>query len=270
MTRELTVSEDLKKYNIENLKDEFLGISSFLERIKKLKKFRPTFIEGISEGQLSKDYIKSKKAHLADLTVKLKRDCITDLMILTGTQKKSLDRGLIKFFKNSYNLDNLSNYSRTWFIFTRKPRKKEIKEIKNTANNSLLTMLLFTKTKENQKKLIKEHLDNETKTNLLKIKNKIKKWEQKQSKILQKKRTYCVETPNENPNISTKRFRINQTNNIKSLEIDITKTENPKHKNHHPDPIFFNLDCYFTNSYYYEEINCFLKSNFQPTLFFLD
>ncbi|KAJ6229526.1 hypothetical protein M0813_07755 [Anaeramoeba flamelloides] len=121
-------SSELVCQDLTKIKNDFNGVTSFSERLKKLQKWRPNCIKGLPPKYLRKEYVKDKNKVLLPRKVKIKRDCITDLVLLCSKGKKAIERGLATFFKKYYSLRNVSNYSREWLIFA---QQKDFLKMKN-------------------------------------------------------------------------------------------------------------------------------------------
>ncbi|KAJ6250378.1 phd zinc finger-containing protein-related [Anaeramoeba flamelloides] len=113
----LTFSPELVTKDITQAKNDFKGVTSFRKRLKMLHKWRPQGVIGLQIHNLKKDFLKRTPKTAVLQPIKIKRDCITDLVLLTNKPKKSIERGLATFFKKYYLLQNISNYSREWLIF---------------------------------------------------------------------------------------------------------------------------------------------------------
>ncbi|KAJ3451888.1 hypothetical protein M0812_03646 [Anaeramoeba flamelloides] len=118
-------SAELACQDLVKIQDDFKGVTSFSERLNKLQKWRPNCIKGLPPRYLRKEYVKDKNKALLPTKVKIKRDCITDLVLLCSKGKKTIERGLSTFFKKYFSLKNVSNYSREWLIFA--PQKEFLK-----------------------------------------------------------------------------------------------------------------------------------------------
>ncbi|KAJ3442975.1 hypothetical protein M0812_12728 [Anaeramoeba flamelloides] len=121
-------STELVCQDLTTIQNDFQGVTSFSERLKKLQKWRPNCIKGLPPKYLRKEYVKDKHKALLPRKVKIKRDCITDLVLLCSKGKKTIERGLATFFKKYYSLRNVSNYSREWLIFA---QQKDFLKMKN-------------------------------------------------------------------------------------------------------------------------------------------
>ncbi|KAJ6231721.1 hypothetical protein M0813_05452 [Anaeramoeba flamelloides] len=117
----MSISTKLSQYNIEELKKEFTKLISYNSRLQKLHQIRPDCFFGIENHQFDKAWIKKNKTDLQDKgpkKVKILKECITDLSILTTKSKRTLERGINTFFKKNFNLKNCSLYSRNMLVFT--------------------------------------------------------------------------------------------------------------------------------------------------------
>ncbi|KAJ3444099.1 retinitis pigmentosa gtpase regulator a-related [Anaeramoeba flamelloides] len=114
---QLTFSPELISKDIEQAKNDFKGVTPFRKRLKMLHKWRPKGVIGLDISNLKKTFLKRTPKTAILQPIKIKRDCINDLVLLTNKPKKSIERGLATFFKKYFLLHNISNYSREWLIF---------------------------------------------------------------------------------------------------------------------------------------------------------
>ncbi|KAJ3447482.1 partitioning defective 3 related [Anaeramoeba flamelloides] len=186
-------STDLLSQDLPNIKKDFQGITSFRERLKKLQKFRPSSIIGLNSSNLNKGYLKNKCKKTLPTRIEIRRDCITDLVLLCSKPKKSIERGLATFFKKYYLLKNVSNYSREWLVFgsdneNRKKTDEKDKTTKMSKQNSK------TKLKQKLKKNKKQKLKLKHKPQL-----KYQKKKRKNTQVDGKPLTFNQRTKKKNP-----------------------------------------------------------------------
>ncbi|KAJ3424273.1 tpr domain protein in aerotolerance operon batb [Anaeramoeba flamelloides] len=150
------MSHSPKKKQTKTSKQAKVGSCSFRKRLKLLLKVRPDGVEGLTtlhlellkKGNNLKNELVSKIK--PPTQVKIKRDCIADLVNLIHRPKKSIQRGLATYFRVSFGLYNISNYSREWLVFgpkTEQPKRKRMQK-KGLGTN-------FQKNKPLAKKLTK-------------------------------------------------------------------------------------------------------------------
>ncbi|KAJ3430600.1 hypothetical protein M0812_23611 [Anaeramoeba flamelloides] len=128
-------SSELACQDLVKIQNDFKGVTSFSERLNKLQKWRPNCIKGLPPSYLRKDFVKDKNKAKLPTKVKIKRDCITDLVLLCSKGKKTIERGLATFFKKYFSLRNVSNYSREWLIFA---PQKDFSKMKNNKTQQKL------------------------------------------------------------------------------------------------------------------------------------
>ncbi|KAJ3424537.1 DNAj domain (prokaryotic heat shock protein)-related [Anaeramoeba flamelloides] len=171
-------SSDLLSQDLINIKKEFQGITSFRKRLKKLQKVRPNSIIGLTFYDLNKDYLKNKNKTTLPQRIEIRRDCITDLVLLCSKPKKSIERGLATFFKKYYLLKNISNYSREWLVFgpdNENRKKMNLTDVARKHSNKKANMRPNRKQKQKLKK-------NKNKKQKLKLKHKLLRNKQKKKK----------------------------------------------------------------------------------------
>ncbi|KAJ6249524.1 hypothetical protein M0813_16945 [Anaeramoeba flamelloides] len=168
----LTFSPELITKDITQAKNDFKGVTSFRKRLKMLHKWRPQGVIGLETSNLKKTFLKRTPKTAVLRPIKIKRDCITDLVLLTNKPKKSIERGLATFFKKYFLLQNISNYSREWLIFgpegcdleecfesigvkTKIKSKSKIK-IKTKIRAKIKTRPIQTKNRKKHKRQIKK------------------------------------------------------------------------------------------------------------------
>ncbi|KAJ3451698.1 hypothetical protein M0812_03451 [Anaeramoeba flamelloides] len=216
----LTFSEELLTQDVDQAKIEFEGITSFRKRLKVLKKWRPKGVLGLDSACLKKSFLKRMSKNPLSEPIKIKRDCILDLVMLTRKPKKSIERGLSTFFKKYYLLHNISNYSREWLVFgpegysldpklipgtsnlkkknsgqSEKKHKRKKKQQINNRKKIKQSYLILKNQKKDQAKYenqntTKRRINNKHKNKNKNKKNQSKKQKQKQSGYLKYKNNY--------------------------------------------------------------------------------
>ncbi|KAJ6234165.1 DNAj domain (prokaryotic heat shock protein)-related [Anaeramoeba flamelloides] len=172
-------SPDLLSQDLTHIKKDFQGITSFRKRLKKLQKIRPSSITGLNSYDLNKDYLKNKNKSTLPKRIEIRRDCITDLVLLCSKPKKSIERGLATFFKKYYLLKNISNYSREWLVFGPDNENRQKMNVTHKEPKKKTNM------KSNPKKKQKQKLKKNKKQKLqLKHKLQTKKQKKKKKKLL--------------------------------------------------------------------------------------
>ncbi|KAJ3449436.1 zinc finger-containing [Anaeramoeba flamelloides] len=143
-----TFSSDLQKFNQSRIIKEFNGVTSFSERLIILQKLRPTSIVGLKPKYLEKRFLKKESKNKIKGPIKIKRDCITDLVLLTKKPKKSIERGLATFFKKYFSFGNISHYSREWLVFgtnTKNSQNSNLEIIPPALSTTIINKLNFQK-----------------------------------------------------------------------------------------------------------------------------
>ncbi|KAJ6227217.1 hypothetical protein M0813_10125 [Anaeramoeba flamelloides] len=129
----MNFSDDLEQLtNLETVKDKFSKLKSFNDRFSMLFSLRPNCFSGISEHHFTKEWITQHKPTMfqdGPVKVKIRKDCISDLSLLTQKTRRTIERGVNTFFKNNYHLTNCSFYSRDWLVF-KVPNRKEYSQVK--------------------------------------------------------------------------------------------------------------------------------------------
>ncbi|KAJ6233216.1 hypothetical protein M0813_30181 [Anaeramoeba flamelloides] len=203
----LTLSEELITKDVDQAKIEFEGITSFRKRLKVLKKWRPKGVLGLDSAYLKKSFLKRTTKNPLSEPIKIKRDCILDLVILTQKPKKSIERGLATFFKKYYLLQNISNYSREWLVFGPEGYRLDPRLISGTVN---LKKKKCGQSEKRHKRKKKQHIKNHKKIKQTNYYDKNQKQDQIQYK-----------------NQITTKFRINKKHKNKNKT---KKNQNTKQK----------------------------------------
>ncbi|KAJ3426895.1 hypothetical protein M0812_26466 [Anaeramoeba flamelloides] len=148
------MSHPLKKKQASSFKQAKVGSCSFRKRLKLLLEVCPDGVDGLNTRHLEllkkgndlKNELVSKIK--PPTLVKIKRDCIADLVNLIHRPKKSIQRGLATYFRVSFGLYNISNYSREWLVFgpkSEQPQRKRMQKkglVTNFHKNKPLTKKL--------------------------------------------------------------------------------------------------------------------------------
>ncbi|KAJ6232705.1 hypothetical protein M0813_04510 [Anaeramoeba flamelloides] len=151
----LAYSLDLQRHNLDQINKKFSGVTSFSERLIMLQKLRPTSFIGLKRKHLEKRFLKNESHNKMKGPIKIKRDCITDLVLLTKKPKKSIERGLATFFKKYFSFENISHYSREWLIFginTKSSQKTNLETIPSLLTSQMINKLNSQKGKCGNKK----------------------------------------------------------------------------------------------------------------------
>ncbi|KAJ3440694.1 hypothetical protein M0812_14363 [Anaeramoeba flamelloides] len=132
---------------VSEKKPKFEDQGSFRERLEFLIKWKPNGVHGLELGHLqsNSEDLNSNTVPKPDL-VRIKRECLTDLVNILDKPKKSIQRGLATFFRSAFGLYNVSNYNREWLVFgkrtdqelkkKKKPKKKTaLKQKRKNSNN---------------------------------------------------------------------------------------------------------------------------------------
>ncbi|KAJ6249754.1 hypothetical protein M0813_16741 [Anaeramoeba flamelloides] len=144
----------LTTQNFLDKKPTFNDQGSFRERLEFLIKWQPNGVHGLELEHLqSTPDDPGSNSVPKPVLVRIKRECLTDLVKILDKPKKSIQRGLATFFRSTFGLHNVSNYNREWLIFgtktdqelkkKRKTQKKKtaLKGARNLANNKIKSQL---------------------------------------------------------------------------------------------------------------------------------
>ncbi|KAJ3430629.1 hypothetical protein M0812_23640 [Anaeramoeba flamelloides] len=130
----------------------FRDAGSFRERLEFLIKWYPQDIHGLELKHLENLSSQPNESNLAKPSlVRIKRDCLNDLVKILEKPKKSLQRGLATFFRSSFGLYNVSNYNREWLVFGKKPKNETNKKKKIRKKTSRFVKKKTTKTQRKTK-----------------------------------------------------------------------------------------------------------------------
>ncbi|KAJ3451939.1 hypothetical protein M0812_03698 [Anaeramoeba flamelloides] len=117
----------------------FRDAGSFRERLEFMIKWYPQGIHGLELEHLQSLSSQPNGTSLAKPSlVRIKRDCLNDLVKILDKPKKSLQRGLATFFRSAFGLYNVSNYNREWMVFGKKPKEETHKKKKIRKKTSRL------------------------------------------------------------------------------------------------------------------------------------
>ncbi|KAJ6240576.1 hypothetical protein M0813_24030 [Anaeramoeba flamelloides] len=117
--------------NLELIKEQFKEFKNFNSRLTGMILLCPQSFVGLKPQFLQKEWINSyKKGRIVTHfnQIKILRQSVLDMAILTGKGQRSIERGITMFFKRSYNFDNINPYGKHWFIFGSASHKKEVKK----------------------------------------------------------------------------------------------------------------------------------------------
>ncbi|KAJ6231204.1 hypothetical protein M0813_06150 [Anaeramoeba flamelloides] len=106
------LSKHLTENEFKELKKKFHGINQFNKRLTLMLNYDETCISGLTAKHLKSEYLKKKTHKNPPTKVIITKNCINDLVILTGKMKKSITKGISTFLKTKYGLENLKTYSR--------------------------------------------------------------------------------------------------------------------------------------------------------------
>ncbi|KAJ6236948.1 hypothetical protein M0813_27693 [Anaeramoeba flamelloides] len=149
MNQQQLLPTPMTKKFLDN-KPKFNDQGSFRERLEFLIKWQPNGIHGLELEHLQSTPDDPNSASVPKpVLVRIKRECLTDLVKILDRPKKSIQRGLATFFRSTFGLHNVSNYNREWLIFgtrsdqelkkKRKTKKKKtaLKGKRNLQNNKI-------------------------------------------------------------------------------------------------------------------------------------
>ncbi|KAJ3425723.1 hypothetical protein M0812_28168 [Anaeramoeba flamelloides] len=187
MNQQQLLPTPMTKKFLDN-KPKFNDQGSFRERLEFLIKWQPNGIHGLELEHLQSTPDDPNSASVPKpVLVRIKRECLTDLVKILDKPKKSIQRGLATFFRSTFGLHNVSNYNREWLIFgtrsdqehkkKRKTKKKKtaLKGKRNLQNNKIKSQPNEGNTQNGNNKNVNVDVDANANVNVNVIGNKTKK-----------------------------------------------------------------------------------------------